>query len=81
MKPGDKFKLKPSVRGHYKTIYYEILDIHYSVHLKCYANGGSWECFTSRGSIERDLEPVSDIRFNYFIKHGKELSKELSEEF
>jgi len=81
MQPGDKFKLKSSVSAHYKAIYYEILDIHYSVHLKCYANGRSWDCFTSIVSIERDMEPVSDIRFNYFIKHGKELFKELFEEF
>lgn len=81
MQPGDKFKLKPSVRAKYKTIYYEILDIHHSVHLKCYVDGKSWDCFSSKVSIERDFEPVSDIRFNYFIKHGKELSKELSEEF
>lgn len=76
MQPGDKFKLKSSVRSSYKTIYYEILDIHHNVHLKCYVDDRSWDCFTSRISIERDLEPVSDIRFNYFIRTGKELSKE-----
>lgn len=76
MQPGDKFKLKSSVRARYKPIYYEILDIHHNVHLKCYVDGRSWECFTSGRFIERDLEPVSDIRFNYFIRTGKELLEE-----
>lgn len=76
MQPGDKFKLKSSVRANYKTIYYEILEIKSNIHIKCYAEGREWDCFVDDKIIKKDMEPVSDIRFNYFIKHRKELSEE-----